>query len=90
MRLSLFPTKDELKEWESSSSALSPESESQRREKARKLVLERGLPEALRGVMGNAASAECCGVMFDALQEEPVARGVVCGVLLEAIRGVCH
>lgn len=60
------------------------------REKARRLVGEKGMPEALKGLMGAQASKECWGVVFDALQEKGVARGVVAGLVGEAVRGVCH
>lgn len=87
LRESVFPTATEMEAW---GPAATPAEEAARRDKARDLVRERGLPEALRGVMGNVASAECCAAMFDALQEEPVARGVVCGIVLDAVRGFCE
>ena len=95
IRESAFMTEEELKAWQESAAKGAGEEEEEeegetRREKARRLVRERGLPEALRGVMGGGASAECCSVMFDALQEEGVARGVVSGLVCEAVRGVCQ
>lgn len=60
------------------------------KERARELFMERGVPEALRGVMGAQASEEALGAVFDALQMETVARGVVGGVVLEGVRGVCQ
>ncbi|PWW77193.1 hypothetical protein C7212DRAFT_357033 [Tuber magnatum] len=93
IRESAFMTKEELKSWEASAvkaAEVEGEGEESKKEKARRLVCERGLPEALRGVMGAGASAECCSVMFDALQEEAVARGVVAGLVCEAVRGICQ
>ncbi|KAI5812756.1 PXA domain-containing protein [Pyronema omphalodes] len=60
------------------------------REKARKLLLAKGVPEALRGVMGAQATEEALERVWVALQECEVARGVVGGVLLEGVRGGCH
>lgn len=62
----------------------------ERREKARRLLLERGMPGVLEGVMGQAACRECLGKVFDCLQVKHVARGVVCGLLLEVVRAVCQ
>ncbi|KAI4240305.1 MAG: hypothetical protein L6R42_011549, partial [Xanthoria sp. 1 TBL-2021] len=45
--------------------------------KARKLLVEKGMPAALTGVMGAAASGEAVGKVFDALQIEEVARGLM-------------
>ncbi|CAZ82991.1 unnamed protein product [Tuber melanosporum] len=92
IRESAFMTKEEFEGWQASVKVAErgEEGEESKREKARMLVRERGLPEALRGVMGGGASAECCAFMFDALQEEGVARGVVAGLVCEAIRGVCQ
>ncbi|KAF8471269.1 PXA domain-containing protein [Kalaharituber pfeilii] len=64
--------------------------ESEIREKARRLLLEKGMPEALKGVMGQAACRECLGKVFDCLQVKSVARGVMCGLVLEVVRGVCQ
>lgn len=58
------------------------------RVKARRVLVERGMPVALTSVMGAAASGEALGRVFDALQGEGVARGVVFGVVLQALKGV--
>ena len=60
------------------------------REKARRLLMQRGVPEALRSVMGAVASEEALAGVFDALQMDGMARGVVGGVVLEGVRGVCQ
>lgn len=66
------------------------EEREERREKARRLLLEKGMPGVLEGVMGQAACRECLGKVFDCLQVKRVARGVVCGLLLEVVRAVCQ
>ncbi|KAI5776810.1 PXA domain-containing protein [Geopyxis carbonaria] len=60
------------------------------RVRARELVLRRGLPEAVRGMMGGVATEEALGAVFDALQDEGVGRAVVAAVVVEAVRGVCQ
>ena len=66
------------------------EEREERREKARRLLLEKGMPGVLEGVMGQAACRECLGKVFDCLQVKRAARGVVCGLLLEVVRAVCQ
>jgi hypothetical protein len=58
------------------------------RVKAKKLLIERGVPAALTGVMGQAATSEAMQRIFDALQVEEVTRGLVFGLLLQAVRAV--
>lgn len=60
------------------------------RVKARKLFCARAVPEAIRGVMGAWASEEALGEVFDALQVRAIGRGIVGGVVLEGVRGVCQ
>lgn len=84
-----LPSKEEKADWPVTEK-MGDEEKMALREKARRLVGERGMPEALRGLMGAQASKECWGVVFDALQERGVARGVVAGLVGEAVRGVCH
>jgi hypothetical protein len=85
VRENVFPTQEEMDAW--TDEELKGE---ELREKARRLVLEKGVPEALRGVMGAMASEEALGNVFDAVQMPSVARGVVGGVVLEGVRGVCQ
>ncbi|KAF8429658.1 PXA domain-containing protein [Tirmania nivea] len=66
------------------------EEREERKEKARRLLLEKGMPEALKGVMGQQACRECLGKVFDCLQVKSVARGLMGGIVLEAVRGVCQ
>lgn len=89
LRKNGFPSKEERAAWPPVENMENSEKEALR-EKARRLVGERGMPEALKGLMGAQASKECWGVVFDALQERGVARGVVAGLVGEAVRGVCH
>lgn len=58
--------------------------------KARKLLIQSGVPAALMGVMGQAATGEALGRVFDCLQIEEVARGLIFGLLLQAVRIVTH
>lgn len=85
MRENALPTEEELKAWPKESS----EEEKERlRVKARKLLVERGMPSALTSVMGQAASGEALGKVFDCLQEPKVARGVMFGLVLQGLRAV--
>ena len=101
MRKSALPTSEELAEWEEKEKAKaktkkSPENapneeiEEQEllRKKARKLLVERGMPGALTGVMGSAATSEALGRLFDCLQVEEVARGLVFAVGVQFLRAV--
>ncbi|KAF8538981.1 PXA domain-containing protein [Trichophaea hybrida] len=85
VRENIFPTQEEMDAW--TDDELKGE---ELRKKARRLVLEKGVPEALRGVMGAVASEEALANVFDAVQMPIVARGVVGGVVLEGVRGVCQ
>ena len=80
---SALPTEAQLKAW-----PLSPndEEKGRRRARARHLLMEKGLPPALTGVMGNAASREALGKVFDCLQVEEVARGLIFGLMMQALR----
>ena len=51
-------------------------------------LVERGMPTALTSVMGQAASGEALGRVFDCLQEPRVARGVMFGLVLQGLRAV--
>lgn len=87
LRANTMPTEEELKAWPPEMSA----AEKQRlRLKAKKLLVERGMPAALTGVMGQAASSEAMGRVFEVLQEEEVARGLIFALLLQSVRAVTH
>jgi len=83
LRENCLPTEEELKR-------LPPEptpAEKERlRVKARKLLVEKGMPQALTSVMGAQASGEALGRVFDCLQIEEVARGFIFALSLQAIR----
>ena len=77
------PTDEERAQWPAE---LTAEEKESLRIKARKLLVERGMPQALTGVMGAAASGEALGRVFDCLQIEEVARGLIFALVLQAIR----
>ncbi|KAG0156542.1 hypothetical protein PDIDSM_3723 [Penicillium digitatum] len=56
------------------------------RDTARRLFVQRGIPQALTSVMGAAASREALEKIFDSLQVESVARGFVFSILLQGLR----
>ncbi|KAJ8059856.1 hypothetical protein OCU04_011486 [Sclerotinia nivalis] len=87
LRENALPTETELKTWRAEMSA---EDKEKLRVRARKLLLERGMPIALTGVMGQAATGEALGKLFDALQCENVARGLICGMLLQGVKAITH
>ncbi|KAL8664715.1 MAG: hypothetical protein Q9202_002850 [Teloschistes flavicans] len=85
VRQNALPTEAELKAWPPS---MGEEEKEVLRRRARKLLTEKGMPAALTGVMGQAASGEALGRVFDALQVEMVARGVVGGLVLQGVRAL--
>lgn len=85
VRENVFPTPEETAKWVDKDLK-----GGELREKARRLLMQRGVPEALRGVMGAVATEEALASVFDALQMDGMARGVVGGVVLEGVRGVCQ
>ena len=58
--------------------------------KARRLLIQSGVPAALSGVMGQQATSEALGRVFDCLQVEEVARGLLFGIMLQAVRAITH
>lgn len=82
-----MPTEEELKAWPKE---LGAEEKEKLRLRARKLVIERGVPPALTGVMGQAATGEAVGRVFDCLQDEKVARGLMFGLLLQGIKVITN
>ncbi|KAH7378324.1 PXA domain-containing protein [Pyrenochaeta sp. MPI-SDFR-AT-0127] len=85
LRENSLPTEEELKAWPPE---MSPEAKEKLRLKARKLLVERGMPQALTSVMGQAASGEALGKVFDCLQEPRVARGFMFGLVLQGLRAI--
>ena len=85
LRENAFPTEDELKAWPPSPN----ETEKERlRDAARKVFVQRGIPQTLMSVMGAAASREALGKIFDCLQVETVARGLAFSLLMQALRAM--
>ena len=85
LRENALPTEEELKAWPAPPSE---EAKERMRVKARKLLVEKGMPQALTSVMGAAASGEALGRVFDCLQVPEVARGLVFALLLQGVRAV--
>lgn len=83
LRENALPTEAELKTWPPPASE---QEKAQLRDKARRLFIQRGIPQALTSVMGAAASREALEKIFDSLQVETVARGFVFSVLLQGLR----
>ncbi|RAH50169.1 PX domain protein [Aspergillus brunneoviolaceus CBS 621.78] len=58
------------------------------KETARRLFVEKGLPQALTGLMGTAASKEALGKLFDCLQVRIIAQGFMFSLLLQVLRAI--
>lgn len=85
LRENALPTEEELKAWPAPPSE---EAKERMRVKARKLLVEKGMPQALTSVMGAAASGEALGRVFDCLQDPEVTRGLVFALVLQGVRAV--
>ena len=85
IRENALPTEEELKAWPPPPS---DEVKERMRIKARKLLVEKGMPQALTSVMGAAASGEALGRVFDCLQIPEVARGLVFALVLQGVKAV--
>lgn len=87
LRENTMPTEQERAGWPDEMTA---EEREKLRVKARQLLIRSGVPAALMGVMGQAATSEALGRVFDCLQIEEVARGLMFGLLLQLVRVVTH
>ncbi|WAO89613.1 PXA domain-containing protein [Fusarium falciforme] len=87
IRENMMPTEQELAAWPAE---LTADEKEKLRVKARRLLIQSGLPAALMGVMGQAATGEALGRVFDCLQIEEVARGLLFGLILQVVRIVTH
>ncbi|ROT41453.1 hypothetical protein SODALDRAFT_331182 [Sodiomyces alkalinus F11] len=87
LRENAMPTEEEKAGWPVEMSA---EEKEKLRVKARRMLIERGVPAALSGVMGQAATTDALGRIFDCLQIEEVARGLMFGIMLQVVRVVTH
>lgn len=85
LRANTMPTEEELRTWPPPPTE---EEKEKLRVKARKLLVERGIPQALTAVMGAAASGEALGRVFDALQIQEVARGFMFALLQLGLRAI--
>jgi len=88
LRENALPTEEERASWPAAE--MSAEEKDKLRIKARKLLIESGVPAALMGVMGQTATSDALGRLFDCLQIEEVARGLMFGILLQGVRVVTH
>nr|XP_036589514.1 5-oxoprolinase [Colletotrichum truncatum]KAF6801519.1 5-oxoprolinase [Colletotrichum truncatum] len=87
LRENTMPTDEERAAWPAE---MTDEEKEKLRIKARNLLIKRGVPAALTGVMGQAATTDALGRIFDSLQVEEVARGLMFGMMLQAVRVVTH
>ncbi|KAH8879991.1 hypothetical protein GQ53DRAFT_755470 [Thozetella sp. PMI_491] len=87
LRENTMPTDEERAAWPEE---LTTEEKEKLRVKARKLLIESGVPAALMGVMGQSATSDALGRLFDCLQVEEVARGLMFGIMLQAFRTITH
>ncbi|CAJ2502849.1 Uu.00g102430.m01.CDS01 [Anthostomella pinea] len=87
LRENSLPTEEERKAWPAE---LTVEEKEELRVKARKLFIQSSVPAALMGIMGQSATSEALGRVFDCLQIEEVARGLFFGIILQAVRVITH
>ncbi|KAL8392916.1 hypothetical protein RB595_002925 [Gaeumannomyces hyphopodioides] len=87
LRENSLPTPEELAAWPKEPSA---EDKEKLRANARRLLIQSGVPAALSGVMGQSATSDALGRVFDCLQVEEVARGLLFGIVLQAARVITH
>ncbi|KAI2625895.1 PXA domain-containing protein [Hypoxylon sp. NC1633] len=87
LRENSLPTEEEQRAWPKE---LTIEEKEELRVKARRLFIQSGVPGALMGIMGQSATTEALGRIFDCLQIEEVARGLFFGIMLQAVRVVTH
>ncbi|KAK3052639.1 hypothetical protein LTR09_006120 [Extremus antarcticus] len=90
LRENALPTAEELEVWYRDYPEKNKEQKEELRVKARKLLVTKGMPTALQSVMGAAASGEALGKVFDCLQVPAVSRGLIFGLMLQALRVVTH
>lgn len=85
LRENSLPTEEELSLWPAPPGE---EEKARMRTDARKLFMERGMPQALMGIMGAGATNEALGRIFDCLQSEEIARGFMFALVLQALRAI--
>ncbi|KAI1402078.1 PXA domain-containing protein [Hypoxylon fuscum] len=87
LRENSLPTEEEQKAWPKE---LTVEEKEELRVKARRLFIQSGVPAAIMGIMGQSATNDALGRVFDCLQIEEVARGLFFGIMLQAVRVITH
>ncbi|PFH62046.1 hypothetical protein XA68_15369 [Ophiocordyceps unilateralis] len=87
LRESSVPTEEERAAWPAE---LTADEKEKLAVKARRMLVQRGVPAALMGVMGQGATGDALGRVFDCLQIEEVARGLVFGLMLQIVRILTH
>lgn len=85
VRENALPTEIEMNNWPPPPNDVEKE---RLRKNARRLLVQRGLPQELTSVMGAVASREALEKIFDCLQVETIARGLVFSILLQGLRAV--
>ncbi|KAF2859518.1 hypothetical protein K470DRAFT_219075 [Piedraia hortae CBS 480.64] len=90
LRSNVCPTSEEREACSKQYPDKTAEQKEELRIHARKLLVTKGMPLALQSVMGAAASGEAMGKVFDCLQIPAISKGLVFGLLLQALRIVTH
>ena len=90
LRENALPTEEEMEVWRRDYPEKNGDEKEELRLKARRLLVTKGMPQALSSVMGAAASGEALGKVFDCLQVPAVGRGLIFGLMLQAIKVVTH
>lgn len=90
LRENALPTEEEMEIWRRDYPEKTEEQKEELRVKARRLLVTKGMPQTLSSVMGAAASGEALGKVFDCLQQPEVSRGLVFGLMRQALRVITH
>lgn len=90
LRENALPTEGEMEAWKRDYPEKTDVEKDELRIQARKLLVTQGMPAALSSVMGAAASSEALGRVFDCLQLPEVSRGLMFGLMLQALKVVTH
>jgi len=90
LRENALPTEEEMEVWKRNCPEKTEDEKEMLKHKARALLVNKGMPQALTSVMGSAASGEALGKVFDCLQVEEVSRGLIFGLMLQALKVVTH
>jgi hypothetical protein len=55
---------------------------------AKELFMNKLLPDAMRGLMGGAATSQALEVVFEALQDQKVAKGILVALMSDVLRAL--